>query len=789
MSASDTHGSRMRLVAALLGSAICVAFLVIIEILGAPWWFFAAISVAASVFGVGLFRAPPGRRLSLAGWPRRIAGGLAQGDFLTPAELPVPSSPFVGRDNEIAAMAGFLSSVPAQSSHVIVISGPPGIGKTALALHFAHSVAGFFPDGQLFADLANLPGLIEDASSVESSFVEALQGPDGLVPQDPRVRHDRYLELAADRRLLIMLDDARNPEEIRRLLPRGPSCLVVVTSRAPLDLEAGQFDIQLGPLGDDSALRLLGMLIGEDRVARDISAAREIAGNSAGYPLAVRLAGASLATRQYWGLGRASLRMNADKNQVGLAEGTESFNGLLDMSYAMLTEDERHALRSLGLLEEPVFEPWMLAALIRENIPPTLRLTESLVRERLIERVSEDSDEALRYRVHEHVLAYARLRLRAETKPDEQERALRRLVEARLRRLERVPAQRIRKKVFLWQDEGKFAMAQDAARDALALAQMKGDKEAEGLALSALAELYLELGYINDARELAMAALDAPGPSCRPRAERTLGKVRRRLRQIPEAEAVLIQARGEARELGDHSELIRVLRELAATQALGDDPAAGLATAADAIQLCDQRDDGGKRLLAGVLWSKGTVLLRAGSPGGAAAAFEEGERVANEAGQVLWAAWIGEGKARVALAREEFGDSKALAAQTLERFLEIHHRYGVARCRMLLGETYRKQGRADEAARPLEEALETFQNCGDPWIAAVAMRTLALNRLEQGDAGDAAGLLENAYQVFESLGDELNRRNVRSELISSPILWNRLTRFGEKLGAAVTRGA
>ena len=209
------------------------------------------------------------------------------------------------------------------------------------------------------------------------------------------------------------------------------------------------------------------------------------------------------------------------------------------MTYVMLTEDERRALRLLGLLEYPVFEPWMLAALIGSDLASALRLTESLVRERLVERLSEDSEEAPQFRLHEQVFSYARVRLAAETESFERQESAHRLADERVKRLDRVPTQRLRKNVFTWQDEGQIVLALDVARDVLALAHLKGDKDAIGLALSALAELQLELGYIDDARELSNAALNAPGFGSRARALRCLAKVKRQLRRIADAESLL----------------------------------------------------------------------------------------------------------------------------------------------------------------------------------------------------------------------------------------------------------
>ncbi len=770
MLAKQNADVRPRVAIVILSSLTAAAGLVAVELLGAPWWFFALILAAALIVGTG----PSSRSLLLFRRAGRDTSKSHTTGFLIPRELPAPSVPFFGRDDELARMVRVIKADRATGPAVIVISGPPGIGKSTLALHCASMVQEHFPDGQLLAEQITGPLYDSSASSTVASFIEALQGPGELIPDDEVSRHKRYLELTSGRRVLIVIDDARSQTDTTALIPASSSCAVIVTSRVSLGLTGDQLEIELSALEKEHCLTLLDALIGGNRVHEDPSAAQEIVDNSEGYPLAVRLAGASLATREYWGLGRAALRLSQEKDE---ASGYRDSH-LLDMTYVMLTEDERRALRLLGLLDYPVFEPWMLAALIGSDLPSALRLTDSLVQERLVERVSEDSDEAPQFRLHEQVFSYARIRLAAETESSEREESERRLADERVKRLDRVPTQRLRKKVFTWQDEGQIVLALDVARDVLALAHHKGDKDAIGLALSALSELQLELGYIDDARDLSHAALDASasGSSSRARALRCLAKVKRRLRQVADAESLLAQAEKTAVEQQDESERIRVLRELAAAQALGDDPSAGIATGATAVALCDKRPDGGRRLRAGVLWSIGSALLHAGDLAGAADTFRRAETASSEAGQDLWTAWINQGRSRVALEQEEFEESQRFAIKALEMFRDMRHRYGLAHCRLLLGEIYRAQAQWEDAARILEEALETFQNCGDPWMTGVATHTLALSRQDQGRSADAAALLVDAYKIFEVLADDASSRRVLRELNRSRTHWSRLVR-------------
>ena len=172
-----------------------------------------------------------------------------------------------------------------------------------------------FPDGRLLAEQITDPLYDSSVSSTVVSFIEALQGPGELIPDDEVSRHKKYSELCLIGRVLIVIDDARSQADTKGLIPESSSCAVIVTSRVSLGLTKDQLEIELSALENEHCMTLLDVMIGGNRVRDDFSAAQEIVENSEGYPLAVRLAGASLATREYSGLGRAALRLSQEKGR------------------------------------------------------------------------------------------------------------------------------------------------------------------------------------------------------------------------------------------------------------------------------------------------------------------------------------------------------------------------------------------------------------------------------------------------------------------------------------------
>src|SRR5690606_22860222 len=216
-----------------------------------------------------------------------------------PRQLPAEVAGFTGRDAPLAALDGLLAE-PGPTVPIAVVSGAAGVGKTALALRWAHRVAGRFPDGQLFLDLHGYdPRQPVEAEEALAVLLRGLGVAGSALPRGLDERAAAFRSRLAGRRVLVVLDNAHAAGQVRPLLPGSPTCAAVVTSRddlAGLVARGGARRIALDVLDDTEAVTLLRALIG-DRVAADPAAALALARRCANLPLALRVAAELAAAR------------------------------------------------------------------------------------------------------------------------------------------------------------------------------------------------------------------------------------------------------------------------------------------------------------------------------------------------------------------------------------------------------------------------------------------------------------------------------------------------------------
>ncbi|MFG2954056.1 BTAD domain-containing putative transcriptional regulator [Streptomyces sp. NPDC048291] len=224
--------------------------------------------------------------------------------------LPYDLKDFTGRRRELDALLALGAAVTDRAPTIVTLTGMPGVGKTALAVHAAHRLSAAFPDGRLHLDLQGLTPHSGPPTLAEAlrHLLLTLGTPAGDVPDDLDARLIAWRRAVAGRRVLMILDGVVDTATVRPLLPGTGGCLVVVTSRTVIGNLDGAVPIQLGPLSEEEAVGLLGSIIGTHRIG-DAGEARDLAAVCGRLPLALRIMGARLNSRRAWSLAQAVRRL------------------------------------------------------------------------------------------------------------------------------------------------------------------------------------------------------------------------------------------------------------------------------------------------------------------------------------------------------------------------------------------------------------------------------------------------------------------------------------------------
>ena len=338
----------------------------------------------------------------------------ALGVLTSPSSLPTDLLDFTGRNEQIEAGCRALEPGARTATAVAALVGGAGLGKTALAVHLAHRLRSTFPDGQLYLDLRGLrPDFVEPGKALQR-LLRALGAT--AVPDRPAERAELYRNLLADRRILVILDDAADEAQVEPLLPGSVSCGVLVTSRSRLPgLPCTR--LHLGPLRTEEAVELLARIAGADRVATDPQASRAVVSRCEGLPLAVRIAGTRLAARPHWTVARLLSRLDDEHHRLDeLAHGTLAVRASIDLSYARLDPPARRLLQQLAQLDADTADP-----LPDAGEPTTEDALDRLVEAQLLD-ITTDDDGHRRYQLSDLVRIYARDRATAEEPPTPQPR-------------------------------------------------------------------------------------------------------------------------------------------------------------------------------------------------------------------------------------------------------------------------------------------------------------------------------------------------------------------------------
>jgi DNA-binding SARP family transcriptional activator len=357
-----------------------------------------------------------------------------------PTQLPADIGDFTGREVEVQHLCDMLTSGTAVASPgafpIAFVAGAGGLGKTTLAIHAAHKIRDHFPDGQLYVDLLGATAQPARPGDVLARFLRNL-GVDGdKVPAGDEERAGLYRTLLTGRRVLIVLDNARDTGQVRPLLPGSASCAVLVTTRnRTADLASTRF-FDLNVLDDDEALALFTRILGDERAVAEPDATAQVLEACAGLPLAIRICAARLAARSHWRIATMAKRLEDQRRRLDeLKVGDLAVRASFQVSYdslqpsRALAASEVHparVFRLLGLWQGPSVSLPAAAALVGVPEQDGDGVEDAL--EGLVDAHLLDSPEPGWYRFHDLLRAYATERANAEETEQDRAAAVERLL-------------------------------------------------------------------------------------------------------------------------------------------------------------------------------------------------------------------------------------------------------------------------------------------------------------------------------------------------------------------------
>ncbi|MCT7353242.1 tetratricopeptide repeat protein [Streptomyces sp. 15-116A] len=343
-----------------------------------------------------------------------------------PAQLPASVPDFTGRSSFVRELGEILASAEGRVMAVSALAGIGGVGKTTLAVHVAHQARSAFPDGQLYVDLQGAGARAAEPETVLGSFLRALGTADAAIPDTLEERAALYRSVLDGRRVLVLLDNARDAAQVRPLLPGTEGCAALVTSRVRMVDLAGAHLVDLDVMSPDEALALFTKIVGEERVASERQAALDVVAACGFLPLAIRIAASRLAARRTWTVSVLAAKLADERRRLDeLQAGDLAVKATFELGYGQLEPAQARAFRLLGLADGPDISLAAAAAVLDLPLDDTEDVLESLVDTSLLESAAPG-----RYRFHDLVRLYARACAeRDEWPPSEREAAMSRLLD------------------------------------------------------------------------------------------------------------------------------------------------------------------------------------------------------------------------------------------------------------------------------------------------------------------------------------------------------------------------
>jgi DNA-binding SARP family transcriptional activator/Tfp pilus assembly protein PilF len=656
-----------------------------------------------------------------------------------PAQLPATVPDFTGRAAFVRELGEILTSPGGRVMAVSAVAGIGGVGKTTLAVHVAHQARSAFPDGQLYVDLQGAGQRAAEPETVLGSFLRALGAADSAIPDTLEERAALYRSLLDGRRVLVLLDNARDAAQVRPLLPGTEGCAALVTSRVRMVDLAGAHLVDLDVMSPDEALALFTRIVGEERVAAEREAALDVVAACGFLPLAIRIAASRLAARRTWTVSVLAAKLADERRRLDeLRAGDLAVKATFELGYGQLEPAQARAFRLLGLADGPDISLAAAAAVLDLPVEEAEDLLESLVDASLLESAAPG-----RYRYHDLVRLYARACAeRDEQPPSERAEAMSRLLDFYLATaaegyaIER-PGDRLVDHLEPTRTRGLVFPDRQAARDWL---------YSEAVPLLACVRQSSGPDTLRRAVDLLWAAVD-------------LAESGANAKEYEAAAAALYDAARAAADVRTKGRAILVLAnarhwsgqfvqaDQEARRALELSEAAG-----DALPCC---------------WAANILGAFAFYQSRYAEAEQYLERAIRDfraCGDLPGAAAALCNLSRLHLETERAESAVHLARQGTEMYERLGHSLKAANGHYALGMALGKTGRLDAAAARLRDALQVFRTSRQRlWEGMALFRLAEVDLLAQRPA-QAAGNAELALSLLRGIGGAWRRGNVLTVL-------------------------
>jgi tetratricopeptide (TPR) repeat protein/transcriptional regulator with XRE-family HTH domain len=649
------------------------------------------------------------------------------------AQLPAAAATFVGREAELFELSEILACHGDPGTpQTVAIDGPPGAGKTALALRVAHAVVDQYSDGQLYVDLRGYspdaqPRIVDE---VLEEFLTALGVQIDVIPAGLEARAKLYRSVLADRRVMVVLDNAADSQQLQPLMPASSGCGVLVTSRKRITGLAMRGDrrITLGPMSEDESITLLRKVIGTERAAAEPDAVRALADRCGHLPLALRIAAERVATHPHHSVSLLVEELATEEQRLdGLStDDSVAVKTVFSWSYRDLSTDAARMFRLIGLHSGSHLSTGAAAALADQPLIRARRLLDRLTAVHLLEGLGND-----RYRMHDLLRVYA-----AEQAADEEPAAERTLSHRRM---------------VDWYLHNVYA-----ANHALAPQRHDPALEKSDFAIdvadfdydSALEWCEIEMSNIVMATRTAAAVNEHVACWKLPAGSFNYLHLRKRWSLWVASHEVGVEGArlakdpyGEAWVLNNLAIAYRELRRVEEAKDAFEQALALRTRIGDRV--------GQAWTLTGVGFvgfDQSKFDVAAQHFGHALDIFRE---VGDRHGEGIALANVGDAYR----ALHEFDRAVSALDQALSLFQDITDRYGEGYALVKLGDTYSELKRPAEALNYLQRALEIRRELGDRWGEGETLHKQGLALNDSGNREQATESLRAAVAIFDELGD------------------------------------